>query len=139
MLDLQLTCRYKVSVDGNPAPDNPFMRHWVPFTIQDPLLLQVVLYTSSCFLKETGHVPKTLSMAYKGSVYQRLNSCLQDEKTQCTDAVVLAISQLIMDEWYWGATHDMRAHMHGLKMVIRLRGGLQELGMHGFLAKLVLL
>ena len=124
---------------GEPAPDNPFMRHWVPYTVQHPLGLQALLYTSACFLKETGHVSKTLTMAYKSTVYQMLNTALRNEKTQCEDSTVLTITQLIIDEWLWGATYDLQAHMHGLQMVIRLRGGLQNLGMHGFLAKLVLL
>lgn len=102
-------------------------------------MLQVVLYTSACFLKETGHVPKTLAMAYKGAAYQALNKSLRNEKTQCSDGVVLAVGQLVMDEWYWGSTADLHAHRHGLRMMIRMRGGLQYLGMHGFLAKMLLL
>lgn len=102
-------------------------------------MLHVILYTSACFLRETGHVPKTLTMAYKGTVYQMLNHNLRTEKTQCSDVVVLAVSQLVIDEWYWGATSDLRAHMLGLKMIIRMREGLQNLGMHGFLAKLILM
>lgn len=139
LLDLQLLSRFKVSIDGNPGPENAFMRHWVPLTIQDPLMLHVILYTSACFLKELGHVPKTLTMAYKGTVYQMLNKSLCTDKAQCSDGVVLAVSQLVIDEWYWGATSDLKAHMLGLKTIIRMRGGLQELGMHGFLAKLILL
>lgn len=78
-------------------------------------------------------------MAYKGVVYNALNQSLSVESTQCSDAVVLAVAQLIMDEWYWGATKDLRTHIHGLQMIVRMRGGLQELGMHGYLAKLLLM
>ena len=111
------------------------MRHWIPYTVQHPLGLQALLYTAACFLTETGHVSKTLTMAYKSLVYQMLNSALRNEKTQCEDSTVLTITQLIIDEWLWGATTDLQAHMHGLQMVVRMRGGLQNLGMHGFLAK----
>lgn len=136
---LKLLSRFKASVGGSPAPDNPFMKHWIPFIIQDPLLIQTVLFTSACFLNETGHLPKTVVVALRGLVYQHLNQNLRSHKDQTTDAAILAVAEMVLDEWYWGATHELYAHLNGLKTMIRMRGGLQGLGMHGFLAKLILM
>ncbi|KAI5458892.1 hypothetical protein BGZ63DRAFT_361708 [Mariannaea sp. PMI_226] len=138
-IHLQLLCRFKCSVDGNPDPNNPFMKHWVPSCVQDPLLLQIVLFTSACFLAETGHIPKTLTLMHKGKVYQMLNDQLRNEATQITDASILAVVQMVVDSWYWGATLDLHAHIAGLKQMIKMRGGLHKLGMHGFLAKTIII
>lgn len=138
-IHLQLLCRFKCSVDGNPDPSNAFMKHWVPCCVQDPLLLQIVLFTSACFLSETGHIPKTLALLHKGKVYQMLNDQLRDEAMQITDASILAVAQMVVDSWYWGATADLHAHIRGLKQMITLRGGLHKLGLHGFLAKTIII
>lgn len=137
--DLQLLSRFKVSVDGSPAPNNPFMKFWVPFCVQDPLLLQIILFTSACFFSETGHIPKTLAMLHKGKVYQMLNDRLRTEEVQISDASILGVVQMVVDSWYWGGTTDLEAHIRGLKQMIQLRGGLINLGMHGYLAKTIIM
>ncbi|KAM0449479.1 hypothetical protein ACHAO4_007497 [Trichoderma viride] len=138
-IHLQLLSRFKASIDGNPDPESRFMKHWVPLSIKDPLLLQIVLYTAVCFLKETGRVPKMLAWAYKGVVHRMLNEHLSSARTQTGDAAIMGTAQMVMDSWYWGTTEELRAHMAGLKTMLRMRGGLQDLGMGGFLAKTVLI
>ncbi|KAL7920341.1 hypothetical protein ACQKWADRAFT_298742 [Trichoderma austrokoningii] len=138
-IHLQLLSRFKASIDGNPDPESRFMKHWVPLSIKDPLLLQIVLYTAVCFLKETGRVPKMLAWAYKGVVHRMLNEHLSSPRTQTGDAAIMGTAQMVMDSWYWGTTEELRVHMAGLKTMLRMRGGLQDLGMGGFLAKTVLI
>ncbi|KAL7784871.1 hypothetical protein V8C37DRAFT_413212 [Trichoderma ceciliae] len=138
-IHLQLLSRFKASIDGNPDPESRFMKHWVPLSIKDPLLLQIVLYTAVCFLKETGRVPKMLVWAYKGVVHRMLNEHLSSATKQTGDAAIMGAAQMVMDSWYWGTTEELRAHMAGLKTMIRMRGSLQDLGMGGFLAKTVLI
>jgi hypothetical protein len=139
LIDLRLLSRFKASVNGNPSPDNPFMKHWVPFIIQDALLIHTVLFTSACFLNETGHLPKTVVVALRALMYQTLNQHLRANSTQTTDAAILAVTEMVLDEWYWGATKDLHAHMKGLKTMITMRGGLQDLGMNGYLSKLIIM
>jgi hypothetical protein len=135
---LKLLCRYKACLDGNPDAANPIIKFYFPFCIQDPLLLQVVLYTSACFLNETGHMPKMAVVAQKGRAIHMLNEHLRSQPMQTSDAAVAGVVQLIVDEWYWGETADLNAHLRGLREMIRLRGGFHNLGMHGLLAKLVI-
>jgi Fungal specific transcription factor domain len=138
---LKLLSRFKSSVGGSPAPDNPFMKHWIPFMLQDPLLIQTLLFTSACFLNETGHLPKTVVVALRGLVYQALNHNLRSKRlqNQINDAAIMGVAEMVLLEWYWGATTELYAHLKGLKTMIRLRGGMSDLGMHGYLAKLVLM
>jgi hypothetical protein len=68
-----------------------------------------------------------------------LNSQLTDQQAQTSDTLVLGVVQMIADSWYWGATHDLKAHLGGLRGMINLRGGLSQLGLRGYLAKMVLM
>lgn len=135
---MKLLSRYKTSLDGNPGPDDPIIKSYYPFCIQNPLMLQITLYTSACFLNETGHMPKMGFMAYKGTAIRMLNENLRSTQHQTDDAAIAGVIQLILDEWYWGDTDDLKAHMRGLREMIRMRGGFQYLGMDGLLAKMVI-
>ena len=137
-LDLSLLSRFKCSVDGQPDPTNEFMNIWVPCTVQDPLLLQIVLFTSACFLTETGDMPKKIRYIYQGHVYMMLNKQLGDVNAQKNDTLLLAVVQMISDAWYWGETTHLQTHLQGLKVMVRMRGGLGQLGLRGYLAKMIL-
>lgn len=78
-------------------------------------------------------------MMHKGRVYHMLNEQLQHEATMTSDTSILGVAQMVIDSWYWGATADLKAHIRGLKQMIRLRGGLDKLGLHGFLSKTVIM
>jgi hypothetical protein len=83
-------------------------------------------------------MPKMAVMAQKGRAIHMLNEHLRSQPLQTSDAAVAGVVQLIVDEWYWGETADLKAHLRGLRQMIQLRGGFQNLGMHGILAKLVI-
>ncbi|KAL2874285.1 hypothetical protein SGCOL_010547 [Colletotrichum sp. CLE4] len=52
------------------------------------------------------------------------------------DAAIAGVIQLTVAEWYWGESdQDLRYHLKGLRDMIRLRGGFNQLGMDGLLAK----
>lgn len=93
------------------------------------------MYTSACYLNETGHLDKMAAMAHKGQAIAMLNEHLRSRSSTSNEAIC-AVIQLILDEWYWGETGDLRAHLRGLREMIRLRGGLKQLGMGGMIAKL---
>jgi len=119
---------------------NPYIKQYVPYCVQTPLLAQVAIYTSSCFLNETGHLNKMVAMAHKGRAIGMLNAHLRsDSRSNAVgDDAITAVIQMIMDEWYWGETGDLRAHLRGLREMIRLRGGLGNLGMNGMISKLAM-
>ncbi|OHW99431.1 hypothetical protein CSPAE12_01893 [Colletotrichum incanum] len=163
---LTVLSRFKASLNGDPDPDNPFIRYYSPFCLQDPLVVRIILYTSACFLHETGHVRTTTLRTLKGHAIHMLNESLrphgvdrrrhqssQDITTTAlatittggsgsgrsehpSDAAIAGVIQLTVAEWYWGESEDdLRYHLKGLRGMIRLRGGFNELGMNGLLAK----
>lgn len=78
-------------------------------------------------------------MMHKGKAYHMLNEQLRSEETQVSDASILGVTQMVVDSWYWGATTDLKAHIRGLKQMVQMRGGFANLGLHGYLAKTILM
>ncbi|KAK1654780.1 hypothetical protein BDP81DRAFT_88509 [Colletotrichum phormii] len=159
-LYIAVLSRFKASINGDPSPNNPFIRHYSPFCLQDPLVMRIILYTSACFLHETGDVRTDVLRTYKGQAIAMLNKNLttdssksrasnttavtaEDANSSTTpgtqkpgDAAIAGVIQLTVAEWYWGESdQDLRYHLMGLRDMIRLRGGFNQLGMDGLLAK----
>lgn len=135
---VNLLSRFKASLDGNPDSSNPYIKYYVPFCLKTPILTQVAIHTAACFLSETGHLDERVAMAHKGLSIRLLNDHLRSESSS-SDEVIAAVIQLIVDEWYWGETNDLRAHLRGLREMIRLRGGFRNLGLYGLISRLAIM
>lgn len=156
--DFTILSRFKASLTGDPDPNNPFVRHYAPFCLQDPLVVHIIMYASACYLHETGHIPHTALMASKGCAIQMLNHRISSGQGSAVaagvgpgfrsfggsggsgggagDAAIASVIQLTAAEWYWGENdQDLQHHFRGLRDMIRLRGGFDNLGMNGILAK----
>ncbi|OAA44179.1 hypothetical protein NOR_03907 [Metarhizium rileyi] len=136
---LQLLSRFKASLDGSPRPKNRFMKHWIPYSIQDRLVLHIVLCTTASFLYETGRLPKVLLHTHRATATQMLNEYIGSPTLCTSDSAMLAVNQLILTSWYWSSTEELHAHMAGFKKMIQLRGSCQNLGMEGYTSKIALL
>ncbi|KAK4230276.1 hypothetical protein QBC38DRAFT_507611 [Podospora fimiseda] len=134
---INLIAQFKASIDGNPDSSNPFIRFYVPYCIQSPLLQRIAVYTAACFLSDTGHLDRTAAMAYKGQAIELLNKHLHSQLST-SDEGVAGVIQLIIDEWHWGNQPDLEAHLRGLREMIKIRGGFRTLGLHGLISKLAI-
>lgn len=138
--------RFKSSLDGDvDQNNNGYMKHFVPFCLHSPLLVQTAIYTAACLLHETSWgvsfgelIESTTAVAHKGHAIRLLNEHLKTHGST-TDEAVATVMQLMLNEWYWGNTVDLRAHLSGLREMVRLRGGFENLGLGGLLAKLVIM
>ena len=135
--DIKLISPFKASIDGNPDPSNPYIKYHVPYTVQSPLLVHVAIYTAACFLSETGHIDTTRAMDHKGFAIKLLNEHIRSTALP-SDEGITGVIQLIIDEWLWGDVNDLRAHLRGLREMIKLRGGFRTLGLHGLISKLAI-
>ena len=131
--------RFKPSLDGNPDYNGPYHKHYLPFSIQSPLMAHVTVYTAACFLNETKIIDNTQTMLLKGQAIRMLNELLRSDEYATSDEAVAGAAQLLTDEWYWGETHDLEAHLRGMRQIIKLRDGFKNLGLNGLLAKMVIL
>ncbi|TLD13953.1 uncharacterized protein PgNI_03468 [Pyricularia grisea] len=135
---VKLASSFKSCLDGNNQDTtNSRIELCMPFCVRTPLLAQVAIYTASCFLVETGTLDKTVAIAHKGLAIRMLNELLRSPTDSTSDEAIAAVIQMILNEWYWGdSSNDLQAHLRGLREMIRLRGGIQNLGMDGLVGKL---
>ncbi|QBZ56939.1 hypothetical protein PoMZ_01857 [Pyricularia oryzae] len=135
---VKLASSFRSCLDGNNQDTaNSCIELCMPFCVRTPLLAQVAIYTASCFLVETGTLDKTVAMAHKGLAIRMLNELLRSTTDSTSDEAIAAVIQMILNEWYWGdSTNDLQAHLRGVREMIRLRGGIQNLGMDGLVGKL---
>ncbi|KAK4190699.1 hypothetical protein QBC35DRAFT_63754 [Podospora australis] len=134
---INLISQFKASIDGNPDASNPYIKHFVPFCIQSSLLQRVGIYTAACFLADAGHIHRTAAMSRKSRVIELLNKHIKSQLSS-SDEGILGVVQLVLNEWHWGNTVDLRAHLQGLRDMIKLRGGFRTLGLHGLITKLAI-
>ncbi|KXJ90780.1 hypothetical protein Micbo1qcDRAFT_225647 [Microdochium bolleyi] len=134
----KLLFRFQCSIDGNPDFHGSYHKTYMPFCFQSPLLVNIAIYTAASYMHETNYLDKTMTIAIKGYAIRMLNDHLRSENTSTGDEVIAGIAQLVADEWHWGAPHDVRAHLRGLRDLLRVRGGFNALGLGGLLSKIVL-
>lgn len=130
--------RFKGPLDGQPEPDNPFIDHYAPWCFQSRLLAPVALSVAATSLVQLRLMPSQAAMALKGQAIHTLNAYLRSPAS-ATDEAISAVSQLILNDWYFGETRDMQAHLRGLRELVRLRGGFDEQGVNRLVSKTALL
>lgn len=135
--DVRLISQFKASIDGNPDASNPYLRYYVPYTVQSPLLVNIAIYTAACFLTETGHIQPEAAMGHKGFAIKLLNDHIRS-RSPPTDEGITGVIQLVVDEWLWGDPRNLHTHLRGLRELIRIKGGFRYLGLHGLIGKLAI-
>ncbi|KLU85429.1 hypothetical protein MAPG_04455 [Magnaporthiopsis poae ATCC 64411] len=133
----ELLYRFKGSFDGEPDPDNPFITTYVPWCIQSPLLARTSLYISARSLAERGFVDQSSTMRTKGEAISALNEHLQSEMW-ISDEAMAGVVQFISIEWFFGEPEVVRAHLKGLREMVRLRGGFPSHGVGALVTKVAL-
>lgn len=67
-----------------------------------------------------------------------INHALQDPTRACSDQLIFAVANLAIFEAVFGSIEVYHVHMQGLSRMLRLRGGLPNLGFDGYLRKVLL-
>ncbi|PMD57233.1 uncharacterized protein K444DRAFT_535084, partial [Hyaloscypha bicolor E] len=137
---LKIICKYVVSIDGNPAP-NCYNDYWVQWSIKSPLLAHLAILTSAIYQAEAQNEPpgqSPITLRYKVKSIELLNEMLGNEESATSPEAIAGVLYLMVNEWYWCNRDVVQSHIVGLKEMIRLRGGLHNLGLSGFVRKMVL-
>ncbi|PVH85216.1 hypothetical protein DL98DRAFT_651089 [Cadophora sp. DSE1049] len=138
---LKLITKYVVSIDGHATP-NYYNDHWVPWSVKSPLLAYFGIFTAACYQAEALKISPSQSaivLRYKCKVISLLNEMLSQKVTSTSTEAIAAVLYLAVHEWYWSNYENIQAHMKGLKEMVRLRGGLENLGMSDFPRRMILL
>jgi len=115
---------------------NQYQTDFIPFCAQSPLLARIATYTGACLLNRTRQMDTQTMMSTKGRAIQMLNKMLAEQSTRPSDEAISGVITFVSTDICHDETQHLRIHFEGLREMIRLRGGLQCLGMDGLLAKL---
>ncbi|KAG4440173.1 hypothetical protein IFR05_004318 [Cadophora sp. M221] len=138
---LKLITKYVVSIDGHATP-NYYNDYWVPWSVKSPLLAYLGIFTAACYQAEALKISPSQSavvLRYKCKVISLLNGMLCNKETSTSTEAIAGVVYLAVNEWYWSNYENVQAHMKGLKEMVRLRGGLDQLGMDEFPKRMILL
>ncbi|KAH8595239.1 hypothetical protein B0O99DRAFT_162464 [Bisporella sp. PMI_857] len=138
---IKIISKYVFSMDGVVAP-NYYNDFWVPRSMKSPLLVHLAIFTSACYCAEAQRInPASYSQAvgYKVKALTLLNEMLQNKQESMTNEALAGVVYFIVNEWYWSCYENVQAHIGGLIQMVRLRGGLDNLGANGFMRKMVIL
>lgn len=112
---------------------------WFPMVISSPLVFQViVLFSASHFATCTEDMtlgPTLLQL--KQIAIQGIIRKLAESKGQVHDELIAATAKMASYEAIYGDESSYHAHMQGVAKMLQLRGGLQNLGLEGLLARLL--
>ncbi|KAK4553221.1 hypothetical protein LTR86_009751 [Recurvomyces mirabilis] len=118
--------------------------HWVPMLLsaRHAFLSTIVISSAhddimSRQSKHPDQRPKTESVAratVRHQVTTMVNECMKDPMLQTSDATLVAVLHLLNAGIMGCDDKDMRVHERGINAMVRQRGGLNALGVHGQLA-----
>ncbi|TLD25584.1 hypothetical protein PspLS_05882 [Pyricularia sp. CBS 133598] len=125
----------KGSFDGDSDSDNPFVLHYLPWSVQSPLLALSSLHTSARTMTHTGFVDQRSIMLAKGSAISKLNEYLRSDDDWRREEVLAAVLQFLVVEWIFGELEVAQAHLRGFRDIVRLRGGFPSHGVGALVTK----
>ena len=76
-------------------------------------------------------------LALKARALSEINAALAKPERATTDAVIGAVAKMASYEAIFGDSDVFAAHMKGLQMMLKLRGGLANLGLNGLLERML--
>jgi hypothetical protein len=115
-------------------------RVFLPFLFTDPaltcaiVLIAIIHRMSLMGMKQ----PPPEILHLRGFVIMAINQALQDPTRACSDQLIFAVANLAIFEAVFGSIEVYHVHMQGLSRMLRLRGGLPNLGFDGYLQKVLL-
>jgi hypothetical protein len=127
-----------------PDLDSPnhkdLLRHrWFPLAMEEPsTMYAVLLMAASHYCAVSPHSINLIDLLYlKSKALTEINIALRDPKRATSDAVIGAVMKMAAYEAVFGDSAVFSAHMHGLSLMLKMRGGLGTLGLDGLLERMV--
>ncbi|EXJ91962.1 hypothetical protein A1O3_00512 [Capronia epimyces CBS 606.96] len=127
----------EIDGEGRPAL---LRTRWFPMVINSPVIFQViVLFSASHYAaqrQDMAFAPTILSL--KQCALRGIMQSLSASKGLARDELIAATAKMASYEAIWGEEQAYHCHMRGVEEMLRGRGGLQTLGLDGFLSRLLI-
>jgi hypothetical protein len=133
-----------VDVPETDSATREFIRtHLFGLVFTDAASLHALLLLAAAHYSNTrGQVFHTIDvLQLRGMAIQEINRALVDYQPSgraTSDRMIVAISKMATYELLFGQREIFHTHMTGLQRIVAMRGGLQALGLDGFLERMLL-
>ncbi|KAM6478031.1 hypothetical protein HDV62DRAFT_371793 [Trichoderma sp. SZMC 28011] len=118
---------------------NMQLKHWIPLALSDRGLM-AALFLQSCHSLEALNPCQNysdMSIKYRLQCIQSTNASLATTSTQMSDATIAKVMIMAVDEFTLGNVDGWRAHLTAITWMIERRGGVDALGVGGFLKEVI--
>lgn len=126
---------------SEPDYQENMIMYWMPFAITQPAVMNG-LFSAACrsltLLHKTDFYFRA-ALTYNEKSIQSINSAISKISMAASDnATIVQILMLASGDFLAGNITGSRQHIKGVAELVKLKGGLQNLGLGGFLRQLVL-
>ncbi|KAL6790940.1 hypothetical protein J3E68DRAFT_81881 [Trichoderma sp. SZMC 28012] len=118
---------------------NMQLKHWIPLALSDRGLM-AALFLQSCHslgVLNPSQDYADMSTKYRLQCIQSTNASLAKTATQMSDATIAKVMIMAVDEFTLGNVDAWRAHLTAITWMIERRGGVDALGVGGFLKEVI--
>lgn len=125
-------------IDG-PSAKGLLRRVWFPMCMTSAAAMYaVLLMAASHYCIMNPHQASRIDLlALKARALSEINVELRKPDVSINDGVVGAVAKMAAYEAIFGDSDTFSAHMRGLQMMLKVRGGLSTLGLNGLLERMV--
>ncbi|KAH0531270.1 hypothetical protein TsFJ059_000125 [Trichoderma semiorbis] len=118
---------------------NMQLKHWIPLALSDRGLMAALFLQSCHSLRELNPCQNysDMSTKYRLQCIQSTNTSLAKTATQMSDATIAKVMIMAVDEFTLGNVDAWRAHLTAITWMIERRGGVDALGVGGFLKEVI--
>ncbi|EFR00769.1 hypothetical protein MGYG_03772 [Nannizzia gypsea CBS 118893] len=111
---------------------------WMTTALMDECMFHATLYAASAYLDLLrGQSGNVITLYHQTETLRLLSSQLAAANMQVTDALIAVTMTLAQTEALLGNTCVSSTHNTGLHHLVKIKGGLENLGMDGVLAELI--
>ena len=125
-------------IDG-PNERGLLRRIWFPLAMTEAATMYAVLLMAAshyCIVNPSRAALIDL-LHLKARALSEINAALADPKRAITDSMIGAVMKMAAYEAIFGDSAVFNAHMRGLQMMLKIRGGLSTLGLNGLLERML--
>lgn len=114
-------------------------RIWFPLAMTEAATMYAVLLMAASHFAVVNPQQGALIdlLALKARALSEINAALTNPERAITDAMIGAVAKMAAYEAIFGDSEVFAAHMRGLQMMLKMRGGLSTLGLNGLLERML--
>ncbi|KAK6863495.1 hypothetical protein PG995_000023 [Apiospora arundinis] len=130
---------HKAGISAQPWFTSMQLKCWLPFALADPGLLAALLLQSCRSLESLDRLGSYGDMyaTYKQQCLRWVNECVSYEHQRASDASIAMVMVLLTESYVLGNLEEWKVHLDAHARMLKLRGGIDALGLDGFLRNVI--